>query len=66
MLAVIIFYCGFFGLWINIYSVFAVALFGIYSYLPGKKIVWEKRTAAAGFILAVLNIILSLVTGMVK
>lgn len=62
MLAIIILLCGIMGLWVNIYSVFTVALFTAYYYISRKKARWEDALAIPGLILAALNIITVLVT----
>jgi uncharacterized membrane protein (DUF106 family) len=61
MLAIIIFLCGFLGLWINIYSLFAVGLFALYYFGPFQKISWEKFMALLGFLFGIVNFILVII-----
>ena len=58
MLAIIIFLCGFLGLWINFYSLVAIALFSAYYFSPGTKIRFEVFLAYTGLILSALNFIM--------
>jgi|GEM_PF-2629376 len=64
MLAIITFLFGLLGLWINLYSLFAVGFFAAYYFLPGKKSKWELLAAFAGLILAAFNFVLVVITGL--
>lgn len=62
MLAIIVFLCGSLGLWIDLYSLFAVALFALYYFGPFKRTKVETVTAFTGLFLALFNFALIVVT----